>query len=209
MRWVRVVGIVVAVDEFYGRRVFTVDDSSGACVETFATFTPPPKPDNSAAATVKVTNGSTIDAKGSKTKASTVTPKTGTAEENQSKTDLPYNDLDVGHVVDVKGKLSTFRDEMQIEIIRLTTLKSTEQELLLWERRTKFRRDVLERPWVLTKDQIRRCQREAEPKEDKAARKKRRLKAAMARESSRTNQDDKRHNMGKENRDAHGINGYG
>lgn len=209
MRWVRVVGIVVAIDEFYGRRVFTIDDSSGACIETFATFTPPPKPDHSADATVKAANGGAIDAKGSKSKANTVAAKTGTLEEDRPKITLPYDDLDVGHVVDIKGKLSTFRDEMQIEIIRLTTLKSTEQELVLWERRTEFRRQVLETPWNLTKDQIRRCQREAEPKEDKAARKKRRLKAAMARETLRTHQDDKRHNADKENRDTHGIDDYG
>ncbi|KAK6846164.1 hypothetical protein PG987_001352, partial [Apiospora arundinis] len=31
--WVRIVGVVVAIDSFYSRRIYTIDDSSGACIE--------------------------------------------------------------------------------------------------------------------------------------------------------------------------------
>ncbi|KAM6523597.1 hypothetical protein FSOLCH5_004214 [Fusarium solani] len=34
IKWVRIVGVVVAIDDYdAGRRVYTVDDSSGACIE--------------------------------------------------------------------------------------------------------------------------------------------------------------------------------
>ncbi|KAK8044605.1 hypothetical protein PG993_004629 [Apiospora rasikravindrae] len=33
IHWVRIVGVVVAIDSFYSRRIYTIDDSSGACIE--------------------------------------------------------------------------------------------------------------------------------------------------------------------------------
>ena len=44
VKWVRVTGVIVAVDEYAGRNVYTVDDSSGMCIECVCvTPTPPPK----------------------------------------------------------------------------------------------------------------------------------------------------------------------
>ncbi|RDA93880.1 hypothetical protein CP533_4515 [Ophiocordyceps camponoti-saundersi (nom. inval.)] len=126
IRWVRVVGVVVAVDDFASRRVYTVDDSSGACIEALP----------------------------------------GGQEQD--------DDIDVGSVVDVKGGLSLFRDEKQIKIERIKRLRTTADELVLWERRAKFRRDVLDRPWVLERVEIRRCRREAERSEKTDKRKGRR-----------------------------------
>lgn len=181
MRWIRVVGVVVAVDEFHGRRVFTIDDSSGACIETITNYTPPPKPERLASAVTEAPNGNLKSAKASKAKDAAAATK----QDNEIKIPLPYEQLDVGHVVDVKGRLTSFRDEMQIEIVKMTTLRSTEQEITLWERRTKFRQEILDKPWILTERQIRRCQTETDPEEDKAARKKRRLRAAAEGASSR------------------------
>lgn len=123
-------------------------------------------------------------AKASETKDSAASIK----KSDEPKVTLPYEDLDVGHVVDVKGRLATFREETQIEIVRLTTLRSTAQEMALWERRSKFQHQVLEKPWVLSEEQIRSCRKEAEwteAEEDRAAKRKRRLKAAAAAASSR------------------------
>lgn len=104
----------------------------------------------------------------------------------------PYPDIDVGAIVDVKGKLTIFREEMQIKIEKMVGLKSTEQEIALWEKRRKFRREVLEKPWVLRDKDIRRCRREAERSEDALRSKeeaerdrKRRWKAAAERAAER------------------------
>ena len=44
IKWVRVTGVVVAVDEYAGKNVYTVDDSSGMCVECVCVApTPAPK----------------------------------------------------------------------------------------------------------------------------------------------------------------------
>lgn len=202
LRWVRIVGVVVGIDEFYGRRVFTVDDSSGACIETTASYTPiSSKLETSASTTEYVPKVNPKNAEASEAK-DTVPAK---GKDGEAKATLPFEDLDVGHVVDVKGRLSTFRDEIQIEILRLTMLRSTQQEIALWERRATFRHEVLEKPWVLTERQIRRCRKEAEPEEDKAAKKRRRLKAAMEAASSRPTGKQKRQSD-KENSFLEGVN---
>ncbi|POR35214.1 Protein stn1 [Tolypocladium paradoxum] len=136
IKWVRIVGVVVEINEYRneasesGRRVYIVDDSSGACIEALV-----------------------------------CTPT------------ALYQEIDVGSVVDVKGRLSAFRDEKQIKIEKMGSVQSTAEELALWEKRAKFRREVLDRPWVLCKRDIRRCRREAETSEADAERKRKRLKA--------------------------------
>lgn len=145
VKWVRVVGVVVAIDEYAGRRIYTVDDSSGACIECMILL--------SAAGNA--------------------------GKESAAQSPAPYEGIDVGSVVDVKGGLSTFREEKQITIEKMLALRSTEQEVALWEKRSRFRKDVLETPWILRNRDIRRCRKEAERSEEEAARKKKRLKVVM------------------------------
>ncbi|KAK6223695.1 OB-fold nucleic acid binding domain-containing protein [Colletotrichum tabaci] len=140
IKWARIVGIVVAVDDFPGRRIYTVDDSSGACIECVVVLKTPPLLDTSA-------------------------PKPDTAGRfngNRPQPQPPADclDVDVGSVVDLKGGLATFREEKQIKIEKVRIIRSTEQEVALWERRTRFRNDVLLQPWVLSEKQIRKCKKE-------------------------------------------------
>lgn len=190
-------GVVVAIDEFYGRRVFTIDDSSGACIETITTYSPP-KIEQAARVTTETSN---VNLEGKKVLETQLT-MAATKKADLPKISVPYEELDVGHVVDVKGRLTQFRDEMQIKIEKMTNLRSTEQEIALWERRAKFRRDVLDKPWTLTERQIRRCRKDAEPEEDNAARKRKLLKAAAERASRSSRKQ--AHRADKENR---GISG--
>ncbi|KAF9876345.1 glycosyl hydrolase family 81 [Colletotrichum karsti] len=132
IKWVRIVGIVVAVDDFPGRRIYTLDDSSGACIECTVPMKVP---------------------------ATATTPK-GIRPQPQPPADCV--DVDVGSVLDVKGMVATFREERQIKIEKVKILRCTEHEVALWERRTQFKKDVLSVPWVLTEKQIRRCKREEE-----------------------------------------------
>ncbi|KAI3392853.1 hypothetical protein diail_5059 [Diaporthe ilicicola] len=128
VRWVRIAGIVVAVDEFPHRRVYTVDDSDGSCIECVAAL---PKSES---------NDLT------KTTTTTTVPK----------------DVDVGTVVDVQGGLALFRDNKQVKVLKMTVLRSTDEEVALWEKARQFRSDVLDKPWKLTEREIRRCRKEAE-----------------------------------------------
>lgn len=144
----RVVGVVVAVDYFAGRlrnssskRVYTVDDSSGVCIEALIVV---PAATGDADSTRDADRGGDTRRHSADTQAARC------------------NGVDVGAVVDVRGRLSTFRGERQINVEKMVQLRSTEQELALWEKRAKFRRDVLDKPWMLRERDVRKCRKEAE-----------------------------------------------
>ncbi|KUI69509.1 Protein stn1 [Cytospora mali] len=131
--WVRITGVVVALDEFTHRRIYTVDDSSGVCIECVVDI---PKSDPQ------------LDPGSDKRPAS-------------GKPRVP-DEVDVGTVVDVKGGLALFRGNKQIKTEKVTVIRSTEQELAYWEKIQAFRREVMDRPWRLTDKEVRRCRKEAE-----------------------------------------------
>lgn len=138
MKWVRVVGVIVAIDDFAGRRAWTIDDSSGQCIEAVKPFS-----------------------------ETNERPGSGHSLFKGAKQTPPYEEIDVGDVVDVKGSLSKFRHEMQIKVEKMAVVETTEREMVLWEKRAAFRRSVLLLPWKLDKKVVRRCQREAERDQSK------------------------------------------
>ncbi|KAM0331558.1 hypothetical protein ACHAQA_003236 [Verticillium albo-atrum] len=170
IKWIRLVGIVVAIDDYASRRIFTIDDSSGACIECNVTVKvePAPLPTYGDAGTLAFA------------------PR-------RLEFQLPgCEDIDVGSVVDIKGSVAVFREEKTVNIQKVKVLRSTAQEVALWERRAEFKRDVLGQPWVVGEKQLRRCRREAEGRDRKQRRvdeeKKRREEAekpATGLESSR------------------------
>ncbi|EFZ02590.2 telomere regulation protein [Metarhizium robertsii] len=173
IKWVRVVGPVVAIDEFHGRRVYTIDDSSGKCIEALINMQPPTPVNN--VAELQYQPG-TAAGDAANPGALHILDPPG-----------PYGNVDVGDVVDVKGALSTFRDEKQIKIEKLLIVKSTAQEVKMWGRRSKFRHEVLDNPWILSDKEIRRCRKEAEASQAGSERKKKRL-AANSEASTSTRQ---------------------
>ncbi|KAJ6787911.1 hypothetical protein PWT90_01894 [Aphanocladium album] len=171
IKWVRIVGVVVAIDEFAGLCAFTIDDSSGACIEAVTSLTAPAKPPD--------------DGKSETTTSAAPAPAPALGPLAQPVT--PYGHVDVGSVVDVKGALTTFREARQLKVEKMLVLRSTAEEMKLWTKRTVFRRDVLERPWIVPDKMLRRCRRDAERTEAEAERKRQRLKAAMvSRTATRT-----------------------
>ena len=146
-------------DDFANLRAYTIDDSSGACIEAIISVTARPKPAGSNATT------------GDESAASE--PPVGLT----GPAPTPYDHIDVGCVVDVKGALSMFRDEKQIKVEKMLAVKGTSDEIKLWEKRAKFRSEVLNKPWVLEDKTIRRCRREAERSAAEEEKKTKRLKA--------------------------------
>lgn len=143
MQWARIVGVVVAVDEFQARRVFTVDDGSGVCIEAVLWL-------------------ASVDKLPKLPEA--VEKRARQVEATEKLTTHPpgaFADIDVGVVVDVKGKLIRYREDIQIRIERMVSLETTQKELTLWEKRAGFRRQVLDTPWVLSKRDVRRAERAA------------------------------------------------
>ncbi|KAG8671635.1 hypothetical protein FPOAC2_04983 [Fusarium poae] len=157
IKWVRIVGLVVAIDEFTGRRVYTIDDSSGACIEC----------------TVKMPISTVVD--GNAAATGDTGPKK--VDANPPLPTDPFPTIDVGCVVDIKGGLSSFRDERQLTIEKMLVVRSTQQEVALWEKRVRFQFEILAKPWVLRKSEIRRCRHEAERSEEAAEIRRKRMKA--------------------------------
>lgn len=127
--------MVVAVDEFPARRIYTVDDSTGVCIECVVDV---PKSDPN------IKSGAEDQ------------PAHGT-----HRVRVP-DGVDVGTVLDVKGGLALFRGNKQIKIEKATVVRSTEQELTCWEKTDNFRRKVLGKSWRLSDKTVRRCRKEAE-----------------------------------------------
>lgn len=172
----RIVGVVVAIDDYAGRRVYTVDDSSGACIECTILMSVSQEGVDSA--------GTAMNAAPNK------------AEANPPAAAALLANINVGSVVDVKGGISTYREERQLNIEKMVPLRGTAQEVALWEKRIKFRSEVLEKPWALRNRDIRRCRKEAERGEEEAERKRKRLKAMIepkiAKQPTRSADQDRR-----------------
>lgn len=134
VKWVRITGMVVAVDEFGPRRIYTVDDSSGVCIECIVNL-PKPEPD--------------IELGSKEQKTATGKP-------------LVSDEVDVGTVVDMAGGLALYRGNKQIKIERATIVRSTEHEIRYWEKARDFKLKVLDSPWELTDKEVRKCRKEAE-----------------------------------------------
>lgn len=182
----RVVGVVVAVDEFYGRRVYTIDDSTGECVECSVEIPKPPKPEDRAKADVAARDASSGN--------TTVTRGTAPAPPN-----VPA-DMDVGMVVDVKGRVKLFRDRKQIGIVKVQRVGSTALEVQFWNRIRDFRRDVLAQPWVLDRREVRRAKKQhlADTVDAETEERRRRRKERREQPRARTDREEGRRRLGGE-----------
>ncbi|CZS95611.1 uncharacterized protein RAG0_05215 [Rhynchosporium agropyri] len=169
VKWVRITGVVVAVDEFRGKRVFTVDDSSGMCIEcTAITPPPPPVPDkttlpahlNQIASIMHVqittkkptVNETKQDAKIEGKDKAKVVPSVASPI-------VPWEEVDVGTVVKVKGRVNNYWDTIQVEVIKIEVLRCTDQEVRCWNEVAAFKKEVLSGPWVVSEEEEERCRK--------------------------------------------------
>ncbi|MCJ1388389.1 hypothetical protein MMC18_001236 [Xylographa bjoerkii] len=187
IKWVRLVGVIVAFDASDYRVTFCLDDSSGHTVEVTC-----PRDRTGAGA---ITNSAAT----AKTPAQTPNIKGRTL----SGVAIDLAGLDVGSVVKVKGGVGVFRGERQVELERIGTvprhapptscslhthtptpldsalgyymsptnlrpvaylapIHTTTAEAAAWREAQLFRTAVLSVPWSLTPDEQRRLKEEAD-----------------------------------------------
>ena len=110
IKWIRLVGVIVAFDEFPQRWIMVLDDNSGAVIEV--TCGRPPSQH-------KTTSPSDYNI-----------PSAGVAEpsislEGVTSTGRPIdlNGIDIGTVVKVKGKIGSFRGDKQMHLERICMLQ--------------------------------------------------------------------------------------
>lgn len=152
----RVTGVIVAVDEFATRRVYTLDDSSGACVECVC---PAPEPATTAVSSSSASKREHPDGKPKETGSEKAKEKEkGTAAQPSTMDPwIPWPEMDVGAVVKIKGKPSQFRGMVQLEIVKAEVVRGTEQEVKCWDEVGAFRKAVLGKPWALAGEEIEKC----------------------------------------------------
>ncbi|KAH7342563.1 hypothetical protein BKA65DRAFT_537807 [Rhexocercosporidium sp. MPI-PUGE-AT-0058] len=173
VKWVRITGVVVAVDEFRGKRVFTVDDSSGMCIECTA-IAPPPAPTTDAPTLPPHLNqiASLIHVQTTAKKPADDKMKKSEEWKNAGKGKdggkivpsvqspaVPWGDVDVGTVVKVKGRVNNYWNTIQLEAIKIEVLRCTDQEVRCWNEVAAFKREILSGPWVVTKEEEERCRK--------------------------------------------------
>ncbi|KAI8635583.1 hypothetical protein F5Y19DRAFT_461180 [Xylariaceae sp. FL1651] len=157
IQWVRITGVVVAIDHYFGHQVYTIDDSTGQCIECVVTI---PK------SIANNTNHHGIG-QGKETERCAASSKNTTvadvAREPGTINVIPPvslpPDIDIGMVLDVKGSVKLFRGQKQIKIQKVTRIQSTNQEVLFWDKIRDFRNNVLSQPWALKEKEVRRCRK--------------------------------------------------
>ena len=148
VKWIRLIGVVVALDIYPTRWIMVLDDSSGFTLEVTCGRPTP------AARDMEFTAPSVHDLlyrQSATTKGLTATSR---------KVDL--EGIDIGTTVKVKGGIGTFRDQRQLLLERISIIYTTNEEVTAWADNSAFRKDVLENPWVLSVKEERQAKRKAE-----------------------------------------------
>ncbi|KAK3493001.1 telomere regulation protein Stn1-domain-containing protein [Neurospora hispaniola] len=183
IKWVRICGIVVAID-VYGDsssrskgqiQVITIDDSSGHTIECVVPLPPPSAPS---------------------------VPSLGKQEQRQPPQSLPLIDsqIDIGHILDIKGSLRTFREQRQVKVEKIVHLCTTEQEVAFWERVVQLRKEILDKPWKLDEKVVRRLRREAMGVNERDAKREKEKDEARRERKRRRRLEEERRRLEKERR---------
>ncbi|KAL6235212.1 hypothetical protein BDW75DRAFT_230498 [Aspergillus navahoensis] len=166
IRFVNLVGIIVARVDVPRRTILTLDDSTGATVDIVALKSDSPSIPITATAESKPKNGTRADSTDGPPKEMHLTPTT--------KTPIDITSLQPGKLFQIKGTLSTFRSTNQIQLERFFPVLDTKAEMRFLEARLRFLVEVLSVPWALGEGEIESLRAQADEEE-------RRVEEAQAR----------------------------
>lgn len=219
IKWVKVTGVVVAVDEFKEKRIYTLDDSSGACVECTA-VAPPDAPSPIPSVPKHLNQLAAIEAhvakfgqeengKGSGNVNAVVVRDKSDGNEGEKKTPsvqdpvVPWEEIDVGSIVKIKGRIGrNWLEQMQVEIIKVEVMKGLDAEVKAWNEIREFRNNVLEKPWVVSNEEEEKC-RKIKERELRKAQKRAREEKGKGKHKKSTEQREKEHERAGERTDKH------
>lgn len=158
IKWVRITGVIVAVDEFTSRKVYTIDDSSGACIECTC---PAPARTPTLPGIPGPLNQTSVQPQPVKIAVKADTKQAQPSTPSVTAPLVPWDDLEVGVVVKIKGKPGQFREVKQVEIVKAEVLRGTQQEVKCWGEVLTFRKEVLNIPWVVKIEDEEKLRRKA------------------------------------------------
>lgn len=165
IRFVSVVGVIIARNEITRRTILTMDDSSGATLDVVVQQADPKE-----AAKIQADQGSNSTAKQADTAASLdnleetpgILPMQALHLSTTDRTILDISKLVPGTMVKVKGTLSQFRSVVQLQLERFTLVPDTNAEMQFVDERLQFLVGVLSVPWVLSEEEVEQLRVEAE-----------------------------------------------
>ncbi|KAJ4295147.1 hypothetical protein N0V90_007157 [Kalmusia sp. IMI 367209] len=137
IRYVYLVGVVVAIDDISVRyTTLTLDDGSGATIEvkivrlTPDLFNPVQSPSNTMIDNLNILSG-------------------------LGQFDVTVNNqlVDIGTIIKVKGMISDFRGFKQLDLKRIWIVSTTNEEVKFWEEAATFKKNVLSRPWRISRSE--------------------------------------------------------
>lgn len=177
--------MVVAVDYYWGRFVYTIDDSSGQCIE--CALEAPSRPAPKANGTVNG-QGSNHSADGHA--AAALSELSGP----------PQSQYEVGMVVVIKGSVKIFRDQKQLKVHKIEVIRSTEEEVQFWNKISNFRNQYLAQPWKLSSEDLRKCRADYLKEERRQTRKQSKESTSEAKAARRHRSRSRERRDGKQNR---------
>ncbi|CEO60402.1 hypothetical protein PMG11_05031 [Penicillium brasilianum] len=196
IRFVSLVGVVVARTEITKRTILTLDDSSGATIDVCVLQSDPKERDKIQKDSTQISGisnpGPSVQ---SSLGANGQTPGTK-AQVNQTehvsatdRTLLDITCLRPGTTVRVKGTLSRFRSTMQLNLERFTVIRDTNAEMQFVDERLRFLVEVLAVRWVLSDEEIEQLREEAERGDLKAIEDRQRAERRVKRRAEREERD--------------------
>ncbi|KAB8299987.1 hypothetical protein EYC80_000228 [Monilinia laxa] len=138
IRYIKLLGLIVSIDDFAHRRVYTIDDSSGACIECVALL-----PSRNAPAP------STAPAP----------PSQQPPEPSIEHPQIQWDDMEECKIVRILGVMGTYMTMPQIQIIKMGIVGSTELERKWWDECARLKLEVLEREWRVSCAEVARWER--------------------------------------------------
>ncbi|KAF7957682.1 hypothetical protein EAE96_003254 [Botrytis aclada] len=139
IRYIKLIGLVVSIDTFARRRVYTIDDSSGVCIECVALLplSPSGAPPNSH-------------------------PPPPPSSPSISTPQIPWNDISECKVVRILGIMGSYMQSPQLQIVKMGVVGSTEVERKWWDECRGLKdpeTGVLGREWVVGREEMERWRR--------------------------------------------------
>ncbi|KAI4278268.1 MAG: hypothetical protein LQ337_001149 [Flavoplaca oasis] len=191
IQWVRLVGVIVALDVFPNRITMTLDDSSGVSIEVFCKKDTCP---------VKSMIDTTVDSYGSITLNQALAKKDDEYLVTTSEGKVNLEMFDIGSVVKIKGGISEFRGEKQLTLQRISLVRTTNEEAIAWVENATFHKEVLCKPWVVSERQQWRAKEKAAglDREREAKKERKRRKKDLAVKLKRGPHKDHEHRRGAE-----------
>ena len=164
IKWVRLVGLIVGFEVITNRFILILDDCSGATIEATCVRKVPGTSLTNYGVGATYRRDQTEKVDDDEGNGDTKAPKAMIRIDMRGVTatgrEVDLQEIDIGSVVKVKGGIGKFRGQRQIDLERVSVVRSTAEEATAWTENLKFRQDVLDRPWAVAEEEVEGAKRE-------------------------------------------------